>query len=161
MSTHPDLDALARRVLDANRYVTLATLDPDGRPRLSPVYYTPARNCDLYWVSSPDAHHSRNLTERPQLELVVFDSSVPVGGAEALYASATAREIGEAELEDVVGEAFRPAGGARAFAPDELRGAADLRLYVASMTACEVLVRGGDPVWGRGVDTRVPATPWA
>ena len=160
MSAHPELDALARRVLATNRYVTLATLDPDGRPRLSPVYYTPARERDLYWVSSPDAHHSHNLTERPELELVIFDSTVRVGGAEALYASATAREVPAAELERTVGEAFDPSRGARAFAPEELRGDADLRLYVATMTACEVLVRGGDPVWGRGVDTRLPATPW-
>jgi GNAT superfamily N-acetyltransferase len=30
-----DLDAMARRVIDGNLYMTLATLDPDGAPRLS------------------------------------------------------------------------------------------------------------------------------
>jgi len=38
---HPDLNAMARRVIDANHYMTLATTGPGGRPRLSPVYYTP------------------------------------------------------------------------------------------------------------------------
>jgi len=28
-----DLDAMARRVIDGNLYITLATLDPDGTPR--------------------------------------------------------------------------------------------------------------------------------
>jgi hypothetical protein len=53
----PALDATARRVIDANHYMTLGTLDPDGRPRLSPVCYTRARYSDFYWVSAPEAHH--------------------------------------------------------------------------------------------------------
>lgn len=50
MSGHPDFDAMARRVIDANLYMTVATLDPGGAPRLSPVSYTPARYTDLYEV---------------------------------------------------------------------------------------------------------------
>ena len=159
MSGHPDLDAMARRVVDANRYMTIATLDPDGAPRLSPVYYTPARYTDLYWVSSPEAHHSRNLRERPEVQIVIFDSTVAVGHAEAVYLGARAREVPDEELDGVLGEAFRPERGARAFTRAELTGDGDLRLYVASTTSCEVLARGGDPVHGTGVDRRVPADP--
>jgi len=71
--------------------MTLATLDPDGCPRLSPVYYTAARHTDFYWVSSPEAHHSRNLAERPEVQIVIFDSSAPVGHGEAVYIRGTAR----------------------------------------------------------------------
>jgi hypothetical protein len=161
MSAHPDLDAMARRVIDGNLYMTLATLDPDGAPRLSPVYFTPARYSDFYWVSSPDAHHSRNLLERPEVRIVIFDSSVAVGHAEAVYLSARARAIPADELDAVIGEAFAERGGARRFAPEELHGDADLRLYAASATSCEVLVRGGDPVHGTGIDARMPADPTA
>jgi hypothetical protein len=154
-----DLDAMARRVIDANLYMTLATLDPGGAPRLSPFYYTPARYRDFYWVSSPDAHHSRNLLERPDVQIVIFDSSVAVGHAEAVYISARAREVREDELPAVVGEAFGERGGARRFAPEELRGEGDLRLYVASATSWEVLVRGGHPEHGSGIDRREPADP--
>src|SRR6202007_2912429 len=87
---HPDLNAMARRVIDANHYMTLATTDPDCRPRLSPVYYTPARYAAFYWVSSPDAQHSRNLAERPEAEIVIFDSTAPAGQGEAVYITATA-----------------------------------------------------------------------
>src|SRR4029079_9766946 len=134
MSAHPDLDAMARRVIDGNLYMTLATLEPDGSPRLSPVYFTPARYTDLYWVSSPDAHHSRNVRELPGVEIVIFDSSVAVGHAEAVYISANAREIPREELHEVIDEAFGERGGARRFAPEELHGDGDLRLYVASAT---------------------------
>jgi nitroimidazol reductase NimA-like FMN-containing flavoprotein (pyridoxamine 5'-phosphate oxidase superfamily) len=152
---------MARRVLDGNLYMTLATLDPGGAPRLSPVYFTPARFTDLYWVSSPDAHHSRNLLERPDVQIVIFDSSVAVGHAEAVYIAARAREVPAEELEAVVVEAFQERGGARRFAPEELRDEADLRLYVAHASSWEVLVRGGDPVHGSGIDRREPADPTA
>ena len=156
---HSDLDALARRVIDVNQYMTLATLDSDGRPRLSPVYYTPARYADFYWVSSPLARHSHNLAERPEVEIVIFDSTAIVGQAEAVYLTAAARAIADGELEAVCPEAFRAASGAPRFEPAELRDDAVLRLYVARLTACEVLVPGRDPVHGRGVDTRLPADP--
>ena len=53
---------------------------------------------------------------------MIFDSSVAVGHAEAVYLSARAREIPEDELPAVLGEAFGERGGARRFAPEELRG---------------------------------------
>jgi hypothetical protein len=36
------------RVIDANLYMTLGTRDPNGSPRLSPVFYTAARYTDFY-----------------------------------------------------------------------------------------------------------------
>lgn len=156
-----DLDAMARRVIDANHYMTLGTRDPDGRPRLSPVYYTAARYADFYWLSSPNAHHSQNLVERPEVEIVIFDSTAAVGKGEAVYLSARARAIRDDELDRVHGEAFRTTAGARRFEPDELRGDTSLQLYVAHASSCEVHVPGRDPVHGRGVDTRQPANPGA
>jgi hypothetical protein len=159
MAGHPDLDVMARRAIDANHYMTLATLDPDGRPRLSPVYYTAARYRDLYWLSSPAAQHSRNVAARPVIEIVIFDSAARVGEGEAVYLTARARAVAVDELEAVCGEAFRTTAGARRFAPDELRDDGDLRLYVASVQSCEVHVPGRDPVHGRGLDSRQPADP--
>ena len=101
------LAAMARRVIDANHYMTLATHDPDRETRLSPVYYTAARYTDFYWVSSPGAQHSRNLTERPDVKIVIFDSTAAVGEAEAVYLAATAEPIGDDDLESVCAEAFR------------------------------------------------------
>ncbi len=159
MRGDPELNAMARRVIDANHYMTLATLDPDGRPRVSPVYYTAARYTDFYWVSSPEAHHSRNLTEHPEVQIVIFDSTAPVGQGEAVYLRGVANQMADEELELVLPEAFRTTAGARRFDADELRGAAPFRLYLATATACEVHVAGGHPVHGRGVDTRQEADP--
>ena len=155
-----ELAEMARRVLDLNRYMVLGTVEPDGRPRLSPVFFTPARYRDLYWVSSPDAQHSRNVRDRPGVEIVVFDSSPRPGEGEAVYMSATAREVPAGELPDVLDEAFDPdTRGARAFTPEELSGEGDLRLYVATATAYDVHVRGRHPTHGTGIDRRMATDP--
>jgi nitroimidazol reductase NimA-like FMN-containing flavoprotein (pyridoxamine 5'-phosphate oxidase superfamily) len=159
-SSHPDLDAMARRVIDANHYMTLGTIDPDGRPRLSPVYYTPARYMDFYWVSSPAAQHSRNLAERPEAEIVIFGSTAPAYQGEAVYITATTREIPDDELDAVCPEASGTRAGAHPFTADDLR-ADDHRLYVAHMRSCEVHVGANHPVHGRGIDSRQPADPTA
>jgi Pyridoxamine 5'-phosphate oxidase len=151
---------MARRVIDANHYMVLGTLDPDGAARLSPVYYTPARYTDFYWASSPETHHSRNVAERPAVQIVIFDSTAAVGDGEAVYLDATARRVEDDELEALVPEAFRTTAGARHFEPDELRDG-PLRLYVARASSCEVHIAGSHPVHGRGVDSRQPADPTA
>jgi hypothetical protein len=150
---------MARRVIDGNHYMTLGTTEPDGAPRLSPVFYSPARYDTLYWVSSPDARHSANVRERPAIQVVIYDSSVPAGAGEAVYLEAEADEVPERELEAVIGEAFLPRAGARAFAAGELRGDADLRLYRARVTGCEVHLAGRHRTDGGSVDVRRPANP--
>ena len=154
------LDEMARRVIDGNTYMVLGTLDPDGQPRLSPVFYTAARYGDFYWVSRPDAHHSRNLAERPHVQIVIFDSRRRPGEGEAVYTAADAGEFPQEKLSDVVGEAFRTDAGTQ-FSPQELSREVGLRLYVARATAYEVHVPGGHPPNGRGYDSRQAADPTA
>ena len=80
-----------RAIVAANRYMTLATADADGRPWASPVWFAPDGD-DLLWISRPDARHSRNLAVRPELSIVIFDTHVAPADAAALYLSATAAE---------------------------------------------------------------------
>jgi pyridoxamine 5'-phosphate oxidase-like protein len=157
-----ELREMARQVIDHNRYLVLGTIEPDGGPRLSPVFYTPAGYRDFYWVSSPEAQHSRNLAERPDVQIVIFDSSVAVGQGQAVYMSTLAREVAPDELPSHLGDAFDPATrDGVAFTVDELSGQAELRLYVATATAYDVHVPGGHPTLGRGIDARCPTDPTA
>jgi nitroimidazol reductase NimA-like FMN-containing flavoprotein (pyridoxamine 5'-phosphate oxidase superfamily) len=149
------LSARARAVIDANKYLTLSTADADGRPWSTPVYFTPDGYRDLYWVSSPDARHSRNIAVRPEVAVVVFDSHVPIGGAEAVYLAATADLVPDDELERCARLYSSRVPELKHFPPDELRAPAAFRLYRATVTEASVLVRGGDPELGTGVDSRV------
>jgi nitroimidazol reductase NimA-like FMN-containing flavoprotein (pyridoxamine 5'-phosphate oxidase superfamily) len=155
-STDPALQEMARQVLEDNRYLVLGTTEDDGTARVSPVYFTHAGYRTLYWVSSPDAQHSHNLTGTPRVAIVVFDSSRPPAQTEAVYVDATAEQVPDAELATECDVAFAAVGGgARAFEPGELSGTAPLRLYRARVTRLAVHVRGSDPVHGTGTDRRV------
>jgi hypothetical protein len=150
-----DLDEMARQVIDGNWYMTLGTSEPDGRPRLSPVYFTHAGYRDFYWVSSPTARHSANVAARPAIALVIFDSTAAIGQGRAVYVSAQAAIVPDDQLPERCAEAFaRVAPGATPFEPHELIGDAVLRLYHARATSHEVHIPGRDPVYGMGIDTR-------
>jgi nitroimidazol reductase NimA-like FMN-containing flavoprotein (pyridoxamine 5'-phosphate oxidase superfamily) len=92
LTEQPDLGAVARAIIDSNRYMTLGTADESGLPWVSPVWYAPAEYREFFWVSSPRTRHSRNLATRPQLAIVIFDSH-RAGGWNAVYMSAEAEEL--------------------------------------------------------------------
>jgi hypothetical protein len=62
-----DLAILAREIIDANRYMTLATADGDGRPWAAPVWYAHRGYTDFLWCRNPETRHSRNLASRPEV----------------------------------------------------------------------------------------------
>jgi len=147
---------MVRNVIDSNRYMTLGTTEPDGLPRLSPVYFTHHEHHDFYWVSAPEAHHSENLARQPRIAIVIFDSSVDPGSTQAVYVGATAKEVPDIELPVACDIAFRVLGrGARAFAPEELMSPARLRLYRATAISYAVHIPGSHPTYGSGVDMRL------
>jgi len=67
-----------RDIIEANRYLVLATADTAGRPWSSPVYFAHVGLAEFFWVSSPDATHSRTIAVRPEVGIVVFNSQVAV-----------------------------------------------------------------------------------
>ena len=85
-----ELAAIARRLIDHQQYLILATADRDGQPWASPLWYAHASYREFLWVSSPDARHSRNIEVRPQVSIVIFDSCVPPSGAQAVYITGAA-----------------------------------------------------------------------
>ena len=151
-----DAAAIAREVLDGNLYMTLATADAAGRPWATPVFFTADGPTRFYWVSSPDARHSRNIAERPEVGIVVFDSQVAVGAAEAVYMAGTAALVGDDELEVCAGIYGSRLSESRRFSTAELRAPAPFRLYRATVTQHDILLRGGDPENARGADDRKP-----
>lgn len=160
MSAHLDLDAMARRVIATNHYMTLGTRNNDGSPRLSPLYYTCAKYSDFYWASSPESRHSRNIDRRPHVEIVIFNSMAMVGEGEAVYIKATTAPVEGDRPGGVWAKAFRTTAGARQLTTEALNKSG-LRWYVAHACSFKVHVAASEPVHGRGADTRQPADPAA
>jgi nitroimidazol reductase NimA-like FMN-containing flavoprotein (pyridoxamine 5'-phosphate oxidase superfamily) len=137
--TDGDLVAHARALLDSNLYLTLGTVEPDGSPWTSPVYFAAGSERDFYWASSTDSRHSRNVAVNPRVSVVVFDSSVPPYHGRAVYAVGEARELSGDDLDR--GLAVYPGPSSRGATPlrrEEATGSSPYRLYLA--TASEVWV---------------------
>ena len=141
MPPEEELEAAARAIIDENRYMTLGTADSTGRPWVSPVWYAPEAYREFFWVSYPDARHSRNVTARPEIAIVIFDSRAPVGTGQGVYMSAVATQVADAELEQGMGVFSRRSQlqGARAWTQADVQPPAALRLYCAKVSAHFVL----------------------
>src|SRR5688572_11425726 len=89
--------AMARSIVDGNSYMTLGTAYADGVPWASPVWYAPASYREFLWVSKPGARHSQNIAVRPEVGIVIFDSTVPISTGKAVYLAARAEQVTAAD----------------------------------------------------------------
>jgi pyridoxine/pyridoxamine 5'-phosphate oxidase len=137
----PDPAADARRIVDSNIYMTLATADADGRPWASPVWFAHEDYTRFVWVSKPEARHSRNLVASPQAAAVIFDSTAGKGASEAVYLEVEVEQVGEADDERWIGVFTRRSEslGWPSWSAEDVRPPAALRLYVATASALFVL----------------------
>jgi hypothetical protein len=149
------LDAVVREIIDANLYMVLATADETGRPWASPVYFANAGYGEFFWVSSPNVTHSRNIAQRPEVGIVIFDSRVPIGTGQGVYMTAMAEAVAPGGVERGIDVYSRRAlaHGGRAWTPADLQteGETAIRLYRATATGHTMLAKDGRP------DYRIPA----
>jgi hypothetical protein len=142
----------ARSIVDGNLYMVLATADESGRPWASPVYFAHANYREFFWISSPQATHSRNIRVRPQVGLVIFDSQVGIGSGQGVYVAGTADETPAEELERGIGIFSRRslATGGAPFTTADVGARAPFRLYRVVAAEHSMLAKDGSP------DHRVP-----
>jgi uncharacterized protein YhbP (UPF0306 family) len=155
-----ELSDRARSVIDANRYMALGTTDEAGHPWVTPVWFASEDYRHFHWVSPPDAKHSRYLAAHAEVAITIFDSSVPVGGAQAVYMKGVAEELIGSELERGL-EVFDRLSRRdidRAWGLDDVQEPSLFRLYRARVSEHWVLIPGRDPERGSGVDRSEPIT---
>jgi hypothetical protein len=150
-----DLENTGRAIVDAASYMVLGTADASGRPWASPVWFALEAYRELFWVSSPEVDHSRNIAVRPEISIVVFDSQQPVGTGQAVYMSCLAEQIGTPADERAM-EIFSRRSleqGQEAWPVDRVREPEPLRVYRASVTGHWMLDKSGA---GPRYDHRTP-----
>jgi len=147
-----DLTATAGRLLSANRYAVLATVDATGAPWASPVWFAHRGLDTLVWVSSPDARHSQAIAAEPRLAVAVFDSTVLPGHGTAFYGRGRAGLCPDDRVEELLAvfNAESERQGESTWGRDRVSGEARLRLYVAELDEVSLLLDDGGP------DVRVP-----
>lgn len=135
-------EAMAKAIVDSNSYMTLGSADAVGVPWASPVWYAPASYREYFWVSKPGARHSQNIAVRPQVGIVIFDSTVPIGTGRAVYMAALAEQVADDEELTRGVSVFSErslAQGARAWTPEEVGPSGRVRLYRARVSEQFVL----------------------
>lgn len=132
-------DDVARGILDAVSYTVLATADADGVPWATPVWFAQENYRELYWVSAPDSRHSRNLTARPEIGMVVYDSTVAPGSGQAVYMSAIAAQVADPAHGIEVFSRVSERQGLGEWGLSRVTGQARLRLYRAEVTELWIL----------------------
>jgi Pyridoxamine 5'-phosphate oxidase len=127
-------EAMARAIVDGNSYMTLGTADADGLPWASPVWYAPASYREYFWLSKPGARHSQNIAVRPNVAIVIFDSTVPIGTGKAVYMAARAEKVtaeGDVDRGMAVFSARSVELGGKEWTPGDVGPSARHRLYRA------------------------------
>jgi len=133
-----DLEAIARAIVDGNRFMALGTADGSGTPWVSPVWYAPISYREYVWVSRPTTRHSRNLAQRPQVAIAIYDSHRP-GSWAAFYMQGVAAEVEEIDAALEVFNRRGEAQGLRAWSCEEVVAAGEFRLYRAAISEQFVL----------------------
>lgn len=75
------MDDQAKQILADVKIANLATVDPSGAPRATPVHFA-ADGTYIYWISDRESVHSRNLAQNDRLSFSVWrypDGAAPVG----------------------------------------------------------------------------------
>jgi hypothetical protein len=132
-------------LIKASPYMVLATADADGTPWVSPVWFATDDGRAFYWVSDPNTRHSRNIAVRPEIAIVIFDSTVAPYEGSAVYMEARAEQAGTDGL-DVFNRECE-AQGIAFWGPERVTAPATTRLYRA--------VAGEQTMLGEG-DKRIP-----
>ena len=86
----------------------------------------------VFWVSDPNAQHSRNIAARPDIAIAIFDSSVTPGDAAAVYMRARAEQVEPGDIGVFARESARQ--GLSAWTEGNVSAPAKHRLYRATAT---------------------------
>lgn len=143
------------RVLADNLYLVLGTADRDGRPWVSPVFFAQLDPNRFVWVSSPDSRHSRNITYRQTVALTVFNSTVKVGQAEAVYFDGEAQQRTSDEAETALRALNSRLPHDKQLSGDDLHPHGPMVVYEAVLRRRYMLVRGGNREFGNALDMTV------
>jgi uncharacterized protein YhbP (UPF0306 family) len=125
----------ARYLIENNKHMTVATASTDAKPWVSPVFYTPDKAFNLYWVSDKEAIHSRNIRSNPRVAIVIFGPVPPDNTIDGVYLDADAVELAdEQEIQAAIG-VLTQRKQAEKFtikSPSDVTGRAAWRIYKAT-----------------------------
>ena len=99
------LNDVARALLAGKNFATVATVEPDGQPQLSPVWITHDGD-DVLFSTTVGRRKHVNIERNNRVTVCVFDQEDPYSYAE-IRGTATMTEAGGRELIDAFAKKYR------------------------------------------------------
>jgi uncharacterized protein YhbP (UPF0306 family) len=65
---------MTRQLLKASTLCSIASVCDDGRPHINTAYFAWNKQMDIFWMSEPEAQHSRNVRRSGAIAIAVYDS---------------------------------------------------------------------------------------
>src|SRR3989344_7919391 len=87
------LNDLARKIIEDNQLVSLATANHEGDPWISPVVYAYDKNWNLYFVSIRSSKHCQNIRLNKNVACAIYDSRHAWGTGTGLQIEAEVEEV--------------------------------------------------------------------
>ena len=100
-SPEPDL-APAVEIITETTALTLATLDEDGWPRATPLFFAADDRLCLYFLSEAGSRHSQNLAREPRAAAGLFPSVSDWREIRGLQIQGTVSPLAGAEREEAL-----------------------------------------------------------
>ena len=88
-----DLNKLAQKIISQNEYLTLATMNDEGKPWTCILAYCFDKDYSFYFVSLPTSQHARHFTKNNGVAFSIFDSHQEFGTGVGLQIEAEAMEV--------------------------------------------------------------------
>jgi nitroimidazol reductase NimA-like FMN-containing flavoprotein (pyridoxamine 5'-phosphate oxidase superfamily) len=83
-----------KKIIEDNLYLSLATVDSNGNPWISNVFFAYGEG-KLYWYSRKDSDHSINIKHNSNVAISIYNSTKTGDDVEALYIKGVAHEISQ------------------------------------------------------------------
>jgi general stress protein 26 len=146
-----DLSVELQNLLHNVPYVSLATVCDDGRPWNTPLFVCFDDELNMYWASTRDGQHSRNIARDNHVFAVIYDSRAAEGAAQGLYLRMQAKMLTKISDISAAKKTYTTDFGEDG-RHEPFIGDCERRLYMAVPE--EVWTNGDDTKNGQFVDVR-------
>lgn len=146
----------AKELLGKVRHAAMATVNPDGSPHNTPLFFIHSPELSkIYWGSHKDSQHSKNIIQNNRVFVVLFDSFEQGKGGVYITAN-NAHELGSGELTEAleIHNQFRAKYGKVPLEESYYTGS-DQRMYAANIQKVEVYSAERDDAGQIKKETRI------
>ena len=151
----------ARKIIEKNVFMTIATASTDGEPWVTPVFYSYDAALNFYWYSSSRTKHSELIAKNKKVALTIFNANADEEDASGVYISGNAFEVDKDELRHALTTYFEramPTNEEERYkminTPEDFLEFSELRMY--KVVPAKVYVSGQAKQYsGKWIDTRI------